>query len=1320
MAEQVSRLSFKKAIVPTVQKGISTKELLNRLQTLSDELSAVNQDNVDIESYKKVSADLVNKKLLKNSNIGIQAYVCCCISDILRIFAPDAPYTAGQLTSIFEVFFLQLKLLGEKENPYFLQQNYLLKRLAEVKSIILITDLPESEALIRLLFHMFYELSSKDFPSRLEPLVSDILAEVIGESESIPMDVLKLILSTFLTNSGNSYSITASSNSNISSPGFNFSLHICEANVHKMSRQVTQYFSEMLNETINPDSNQADASVINEKAFKTLEKIHSLSIQIWRSVPELLGSVMGLINDELNTDNEKIRVLATTTIGRMIGSSSDVDNTAGFTIAHKSTWINWLSKTMDISPLVRAKWVEQLPDIINGAKSSSSAITLELRNGLTKCLVDANDKVRFIACRSVERLDFEVFTSVICSKVIMNTFFNLIREKNADIRKRAIRILSDIYDRYYNSVSNNVVINFGDHKEEEISELESMISEGIPNHILALNYINDKDITVFVDIILFEKLLPFEVNTIKRVDRLAHFYSSLSDKSKASFTAICKRQQKQADALQHLISLGEEYAKLTSTNDSITNKENIKQTRKSSDDDDDALSVEARKTTIINKLEKIMKWISVSYPVGLNTHSCLDRFVNLKNYRFFNLVKFCISPESDYKTIKNSIKELLTKLNDPKNIKSEDIRISVTTADMVSNFKILLYRASTIIYNKANVAELINYFKDYKHQWSSVSNELLENISSIVPDVFKFHIKSLTDLIITGEQQNDSGFNPRANNLRTIYHFIKKFPDCFPKETDFVETLKSIATTGTPREAKYSIKILGLSQRKEFYASEIANSIFPLDLDNKNLCTHLSSIAEIYLVDPFAVETFTDDINTLLIGSILRSNRLDKDQEADFADDVWIDDINLDQDYQKYSVVNEKLLTIRIFVNRIRALASSSEHSQSYTSEGSLRDVIAKPLKLLTVIIASSGELIKQTPDTKKTPESIKQKLRLYAGYYILKLAKYPNLQLYITQDVINRLSGLLHDENENIRVEFSKKLETNLWNGQLSENFLHLIFLMALEPKSSLKNQVTTWILSSHKRCIEQKDIKFERVLTRLIHCIAHNDTFKKFMSDETESSNKRQVKAYTYALELIMFYLNTIAKQDNISLLYYFASRVKQYRDATINQSLYKEDTFSEAVLNTYRIAELCQLSIQVLNESKRWSMQTWPGKIKLYADLYSPMESYEEAQKIISTVYLDDGTQAELRFIIKKKLNQSSKRKLTSSNEPSKVKKAKLDKPVSKTTTFKTKPREPKPKKLKKDKVEVAPSRKSTRSTNKVSYTEEPGSDSDEGASEDDYLE
>ncbi|KAK7676113.1 hypothetical protein QCA50_020926 [Cerrena zonata] len=137
-----------------------------------------------------------------------------------------------------------------------------------------------------------------------------------------------------------------------------------------------------------------------------------------------------------------------------------------------------------------------------------------------------------------------------------------------------------------------------------------MISEGIPNHILALNYINDKDITVFVDIILFEKLLPFEVNTIKRVDRLAHFYSSLSDKSKASFTAICKRQQKQADALQHLISLGEEYAKLTSTNDSITNKENIKQTRKSSDDDDDALSVEARKTTIINKLEKIMKWIS--------------------------------------------------------------------------------------------------------------------------------------------------------------------------------------------------------------------------------------------------------------------------------------------------------------------------------------------------------------------------------------------------------------------------------------------------------------------------------------------------------------------------------------------------------------------------------------------------------------------------------------------------------------------------------------------------------------------------------------
>ena len=51
-----------------------------------------------------------------------------------------------------------------------------------------------------------------------------------------------------------------------------------------------------------------------------LKKVHHLSIQLWKFIPSVLSSVMALIDDELNADDEKVRILATVTIGQMLGS----------------------------------------------------------------------------------------------------------------------------------------------------------------------------------------------------------------------------------------------------------------------------------------------------------------------------------------------------------------------------------------------------------------------------------------------------------------------------------------------------------------------------------------------------------------------------------------------------------------------------------------------------------------------------------------------------------------------------------------------------------------------------------------------------------------------------------------------------------------------------------------------------------------------------------------------------------------------------------------------------------------------------------------
>ncbi len=57
----------------------------------------MDQDQVDLDSLKGVTRDLINANLIGHKDQGVRAYVACCISDLLRLYAPDAPYTVREL-----------------------------------------------------------------------------------------------------------------------------------------------------------------------------------------------------------------------------------------------------------------------------------------------------------------------------------------------------------------------------------------------------------------------------------------------------------------------------------------------------------------------------------------------------------------------------------------------------------------------------------------------------------------------------------------------------------------------------------------------------------------------------------------------------------------------------------------------------------------------------------------------------------------------------------------------------------------------------------------------------------------------------------------------------------------------------------------------------------------------------------------------------------------------------------------------------------------------------------------------------------------------
>lgn len=94
------------------KSAIPVADLLSRLQILAHELSTTEQDDIDKASLKKVSQELANGHLLAHRDKGVRAWVTSCIVDILRLCAPDAPFTGNQLkvSKSFQVHELEVFL----------------------------------------------------------------------------------------------------------------------------------------------------------------------------------------------------------------------------------------------------------------------------------------------------------------------------------------------------------------------------------------------------------------------------------------------------------------------------------------------------------------------------------------------------------------------------------------------------------------------------------------------------------------------------------------------------------------------------------------------------------------------------------------------------------------------------------------------------------------------------------------------------------------------------------------------------------------------------------------------------------------------------------------------------------------------------------------------------------------------------------------------------------------------------------------------------------------------------------------------------------
>ena len=1353
-------------------KAIAVADLLERLQRLQGELANYEEDDVDRAAFATLGSDLASGNLLGHKDKGVRAWTVACVVDLLQICAPDAPFTGSQLKDIFTVIISHIvPALSDPSNAYNTQHFYVLKSLTEYKSICLLSDIDNAEPLIEsLITHCFDIVSgtskrsddlqvSKTVEFHLNNLIAILIEEI-----DVSQDVIDIILSQFLridsvsTPSKSSKKKTQHQDDKQGNllmkeypPAYNMAKSVCTVCTERMLSLVGQYFSTIITDasssidTSEPPSekhkNGEDGVELDTDEHADLTKAHKLIRELWRACPDVLANVIPQIEAELSSGNGSLRLLATQTVGDLaagigiagIPAQAPLDpsmyplpsiddqrpipsinpliaprSAKPFAAVYSSAYTNFLGRRQDRSPSVRAAWANAASRILStsaGGATLSEQDQKSLLAGLAQLLVDPEDKVRLATIQSISLFDYHgvinclgVAGSTLENGSFLQNLSDRCSDKRKNVRDGAIEVLA----RIWGVASADI--------ERGNEKVTTLLAE-IPSKVFSTYYLNDPEIHVMLDKVIHEYLIPtsfpptkvqitrtesqkhrakdkemdsqegpaFDADAV-RVRRILVLVRSLDAKARPVLFAMQNRQIQLAKAMDVFLKMCEKY------NGGV---------------------MEENEDSIKADMSKYVDFFAKSFPESAVASADLWKFAKSHDRRNYQLIRFATSPQSDYRTVTKAIKELSKRIGGG----------PASSQSLMNTLTPLLYRVSLLMYNRSNVPAITSIAHSDEAGLADAANEVLKEISSRCPEVLKSHILDLcNELASNAPSASHSEDASAADSLKACSSFARKYASDIPTDSHFLTALTHYAVFSTsPRAAKHAVSVvLAVSDKKDYYAKDILQKCLKdCKASSSQFLARLAAIAQICLLASKVVPLESKKIARLAVADILKGSTLPPASDLDAID----------------RSTTAKELALRILVNRCR-----SEDPEANPAE--FKGVAGTVLAILMQLITSGGELSASSD----TPDSQRSSLKLAAAKATLKLCRHQKrCEEMITPAMFIGIATIVLNPPNEVRVGFTAQLKKYLGQNKLHTRWFTILFLLAFEPDEDLRHSTATWLKSRvqyYTRLQQQAKSQgkasthtvLEGVFARLLSMLAHHPDYPE---QGTESFNVDLADFAKY----ICFYLSAVATEDNLSLIFHIAQRVKQTRDAIddtegINDRLYVLSDLAQATIRNW--ADV--IGPQTAHSRGTNLLQTWPGKVTLPTSLFKALPNHEIAQKIAEQNFVPEEVSEGLEKLVRAYVKagkggyaQSGKRTTIANTDkkrrsvadgdsdddgegsrPSKKAKRSTTLPVRKTATTKTPKQKRHSSELPSSEV---PSRKSSRVTSasvRANYAE---ADSDE---------
>ena len=627
--------------------------------------------------------------------------------------------------------------------------------------------------------------------------------------------------------------------------------------------------------------------------------------------------------------------------------------------------------------------------------------------------------------------------------------------------------------------------------------------------------------------------------------------------------------------------------------------------------------VEKSEKEVKAKLGKVIETFAGQFPDGSRASADLWKFVKAHDRRSYQLIRYAMAAASDYRTVVKAIRELAKRLQ------------SANNSALLETLTPVLYRCSSLVFNRSHIPAIMSLSRADENGLANAAHEMLREVSSRNPEVLEAQVQEMCKDLESKAPKNATADDSGSEEiLKACSGFAKKLPSKLPKERKFLQALTNYALySSSPQSGKYAVSILmACADKKEMYARDLVQKCATKwKYGNDRFLTKLATLSQLNLLAPREADEQGDTIISIAVNQILPTNRSPETKSGY----TWSD--TMDEE------TTAKQWALKIVVNRLRAKGGSD-------SEADFRAHAEPVYSTLNKLVANEGELSKE----KDTPATQKSRLRLLAAKSLLKLCAAHSLcdQLLTPRD-FNFIALVAQDQIARVRTGFINQLKKKLvQKSHLSLRWYTVPCLLAFEPTVSLRESTLTWLRSraaffqnqSSGKKGEQQTV-MESIFSRLLSLLAHHPDYP--TTDLDESTRLPELADFA---RYIIFYLQAVADERNLSLIFHIAQRVKQTRDGitksdTITTNLHTLSDLAQATIRRFADIYSAQHKFGGGGSGSTNILQTYPGKMGVPSSIFAAMNSHREAQEVAEKNFLPDELDDLLDQIVRSAMRNKS---------------------------------------------------------------------------------